>query len=160
MSADGHRRGAPADYRAGAIAGTVAGAVMAMFMMALMAARGRSVWTNPDLIAVMWMGPEAADGRLTAATLVGFATHMATSALMGLVAVPFVAGLTRGRTLLASLSYAVASYPVVFAAVLTWANPLMVSRTELVPMTVGHALFGLVMGAVYERVARRDDPRR
>ena len=37
---------------------------------------------------------------------------------MGLFAVPFIAGLTRGRTLLAGVSYVVASYPVVFAGVL------------------------------------------
>jgi len=128
---------------------------MTAFMMLLLAVQGRSVWTNPDLIAVMWMGPDVADGRLTGATLVGFATHMATSALMGLVAVPFIAGLSRGRTLLASVSYALASYPLVFAAVLSWANPLMVARAGLVPMTAAHAVFGVVLGATYLRAARR-----
>ena len=146
------------DYRAGALAGTVAGAVMAVFMMGLMAARGRSVWTNPDLIAVMWLGPAVADGERTAATLVGLATHMATSALIGLVSMPFIAGLPRGRTLLASVSYAVASYPVVFAAVLSWANPLMVARAELVPMSVAHTLFGLVMGFTYLRLGASRSP--
>ena len=147
-------------YRAGILAGTIAGAVMAVFMMAWMTVVGHSVWTNPDLIAAMWLGPHVADGRLGGATLVGFATHMATSALMGLVAVPFVAGLSRGRTLLASLSYAVASYPVVFALVLSWANPLMVARTELVPMTVAHAVFGLTMGAAFLGLTHgaRSDP--
>jgi hypothetical protein len=128
---------------------------MAMAMMGYTALRGRSVWTNPNLIAAMWMGNDVADGRWTPATVVGFATHMATSALMGWVALPFIAGLSPGRTILASASYALASYPLVFATVLSWANPLMIGRTELVPMTGAHLLFGLVMGATYLWLRRR-----
>ena len=139
---------------AGVVAGTVAGAVMAMFMMAWMAFQGKSVWTNPHLIAVMWLGP-AAIGGLSWATALGFATHQATSALMGWVAIPFIRDLPTGRTLLVALAYALASYPLVFALILTWANPTMVAETDLVPMTLGHALFGLVMGTVYLRLAPR-----
>lgn len=134
---------------AGVVAGLVAGAVIALFVMAWMATTGRSVWTNPNLIAVMWVGPEAALGGFSGATLLGFATHMATSALMGWIAVPFVRDLPPARTVLVSFAYALASYPLVFALVLTWANPLMVERTELVPMTLAHVLFGIVLGAVY-----------
>jgi hypothetical protein len=42
---------------AGLIAGGVAGVVMAGFMMLYMAAQRGSIWTNPNLIAVMWLGP-------------------------------------------------------------------------------------------------------
>lgn len=140
---------------AGAVAGTIAGLVMAIAMMGYMAATGRSPWTNPDLIAAMWMGDHVAGGRLSLATLAGFATHMATSATMGVAALPFIAGLPCGRTLLAAFAYALASYPVVFATVLTWANPLMVARSELIPMTAAHALFGLVLGAAYLGLTRR-----
>lgn len=135
--------------RAAVVAGLAAGAVMAMFMMAWMAAHSESVWTNPNLIAVMWVGREAALGGFSGATLVGFATHMATSALMGWIALPFVRGLPPARTMRAAFAYALASYPLVFALVLTWANPLMVERTDLVPMTLAHAVFGVVLGAVY-----------
>ncbi len=135
--------------------GAVAGLVMATFMMGVAGVQGRSVWTNPDLIAAMWMGPEVADGRLTAATAIGFATHMTTSALMGLVAVPFIVALPMARTMLAALSYALASYPLVFAAVLSWADPIMVARSDLVPMTAAHAVFGLVLGATYLRARAR-----
>ncbi len=134
---------------AGVVAGLVAGAVMALFMMGWMVASGTSVWTNPNLIAVMWVGREAALGGFSGATLLGFATHMATSALMGWIAVPFVRDLPPGRTILVAIVYAVASYPFVFALVLTWANPLMVEQTALVPMTLAHVLFGIVLGAVY-----------
>lgn len=137
---------------AGAFAGIVAGAVMAMAMMAYMYLTGRSVWTNPDLIAAMWMGNAVANGSFSTATLVGFLTHEATSALMGIIAVPFIRNLSFGRTVLIAVAYALASYPFVFAFILTWANPLMVERSELVPMTAAHILFGLVMGAAYAGV--------
>ncbi len=125
---------------------------MALAMMAYQYARGNSIWTNPDLIATLWMGPEVATGQLSVATIVGFATHMVTSVLMGWVAVPFIRDLSPRRAVLAGVSYALASYPLVFAAVLSWANPLMVKRSELVPMTAAHALFGLVLGIVYLRL--------
>jgi len=134
------------------VAGLVAGAIMAVFMMVWAAAQGESVWMNPNLIAVMWVGRRAALGGLSWATALGFATHMATSALMGWVALPFVRGLPPGRTVLAAFAYALASYPLVFALVMTWANPLMVERTDLVPMTLAHSVFGLVLGAVYLRL--------
>lgn len=48
--------------------------------------------------------------------------------------------------MLAALSYALASYRVAFATILTSANPLMVERAGLVPMAAGHAVFGVVSG--------------
>lgn len=137
------------DLGAGIMAGLVAGVVMAMFMMAWMASHGESVWTNPNLIAVMWVGRDAALGGFSSATLLGFATHLATSALMGWIAIPFIRDLPPGRTMLAAFAYALASYPFAFALIMTWANPLMVERTNLVPMAVGHAVFGLMLGAMY-----------
>lgn len=137
---------------AGAWAGTAAGLVMAMAMMGWMVATGRSPWTNPNLIAAMWLGDGAANGALGLPTLVGFATHQATSALMGVVAVPLIRDLPPARKRMVSVAYAVASYPLVFALVLSWANPLMVAETSLVPMTLAHGLFGVVMAAVYLRL--------
>jgi len=139
-------------YKASVVAGVAAGAVMAAFVMAWMAASGKSVWTNPNLIAVMWVGRGDALGGFSGATVLGFATHMASSALMGWIAVPFVRDLPPVRTLLAAFAYALASYPLVFALVMTWANPLMVERTDLVPMALAHAVFGVVLGAVYLRL--------
>ncbi len=139
---------------AGVIAGSVAGLVMAAGMMGYMYSTGRSIWTNPNLIAAMWMGRESADGRLTLATLAGFMTHMATSALLGVIAIPFIYDLPSWRTMLAAFAYALASYPVVFATILSWANPVMVEQTGLIPMTIAHALFGVVLGGVYLRLRR------
>ena len=122
---------------------------MAMFMMAYMLARGESVWTNPNLVAVMWLGPEVAGGRFGWPTVAGFATHMGASVAMGVIGIPFVSGLPPRRTILASLAYALASYPVAIAAVMTWANPLFVDRTHVVPMTIAHAVFGFVYGLIF-----------
>lgn len=133
---------------AGGVAGCAAGAVMAMGMMVWMVATDRSVWTNPNLIAVMWTGTAPGNG-FSGTTVLGLATHQATSALMGWVAVPFLRDLPPGRTILVAIAYAVASYPLVFALVLTWANPLMVEQTTLVPMAIAHVGFGVVLGGVY-----------
>jgi len=146
------------EFRAGAAAGATAGLTMSMLMMAIAAARGESVWALPNVIAATWMGPGVAGGELSPATVVGFATHMATSTLMGVVAVPFIYALPRWRTMLAALSYALASYPLVFASVMTWANPLMVRRAGLVPMAIGHAWFGLMLGGTYWALHGRRAP--
>lgn len=138
--------------KAGTIAGIIAGLVMAMAMMAYMYLTGRSVWANPNLIAAMWTGNEAAGGGFSTATIIGFLTHEATSALMGVVAVPFIKNLPARQTILVSIAYALGSYPFVFALILSWANPLMVERAELVPMTVAHILFGFIFGISYRMI--------
>ncbi len=143
----------------GALAGAVAGIVMAAAMMGYMLVRQQSVWTNPNLIAVMWMGPKAATGGFGIAAIVGFATHMAASVLMGVMGILFIAALPRGRTVLAALAYALASYPVAIAFVMTWANPLFVERTQVVPMTMAHIVFGLVYGWTFLALVGRSDRR-
>lgn len=146
--------------RGGAVAGALAGMVMAVFMMVYMAASGQSVWTNPNLIAVMWMGRAVAGGGFGWPTIVGFATHMAASVAMGVVGLAFIAALPPRRTLLAAFAYALASYPLVVSVVMTWANPLFVQRTMILPMTMAHAVFGVVYGASYIRFAERQSDRR
>lgn len=143
----------------GALAGAVAGLVMATAMMGYMLVHQQSVWTNPNLIAVMWMGPEAASGGFGSVTIVGFATHMAASVLMGVVGVPFIAALPRGRTMLAAFAYALASYPVAIAFVMTWANPVFVERTQVVPMTMAHMVFGVVYGWTFLALVGRPNRR-
>ncbi|MBA3884099.1 MAG: hypothetical protein H0X67_00020 [Acidobacteria bacterium] len=143
----------------GALAGAVAGIVMAAAMMGYMLVRQQSVWTNPNLIAVMWMGPKAASGGFGIATIVGFATHMAASVLMGMMGILFIADLPRGRTVLAALAYVLASYPVAIAFVMTWANPLFVERTQVVPMTMAHIVFGLVYGWTFLALVGRSGRR-
>lgn len=122
---------------------------MAMAMMVVAFLGGDSVWAQPNLIAAMWFGPHIATDALGMPTMIGFLTHEVTSALMGIIAVPFVANLSSTRTLLASLAYAVASYPLVFTLVISWANPLMFQRASMVQMTWGHLLFGAVFGAAF-----------
>lgn len=139
---------------AGILAGLAAGLVMSLFMMGFTSWRHDDPWKMPHLIAVMWLGEAAAERELGLATLAGFATHMATSGLMGAIAIPFIDGLPRWRTILLALTYAIASYPVAFSAIISWANPLMMERTQMIPLTVAHGIFGLVLGTIYIRLRR------
>lgn len=140
----------------GVLAGLVAGAVMAAVMMLFALSSGHSVWTNPDLIAALWRGPAAANGKFSNGTMLGLATHMATSAVMGIVALPFIARLPAWRTMLAAIAYALASFPLVFATVLAWADPTMFQAVRMLPMTVAHLVFGQPWG----RLSSRCGPRR
>lgn len=136
-----------------ALAGLLAGMMMSMAMMAASMIQGDSPWTLPDLISAMWLGPHAADGTLGFATLAGFATHEATSALMGVVAIPFVRHLRGTQLALVAMAYALASYPLVFSTVLAWANPLMFRQAGMLKMTAGHLLFGLLFAGFYRILA-------
>ncbi|MFU8803508.1 MAG: hypothetical protein ACNA8W_06845 [Bradymonadaceae bacterium] len=147
-------------YLAGIIAGLIAGAIMSVAMMAYMASVGMSVWTNPNLVAVMWLGAEVAGPGFSGATILGFITHMAMSALMGLIAVPFILALSPWRTVAISIFYATASYPIVFTLVITWANPMMFETSDTVPMTLAHVLFGVVLGSAYLRLSPEITPNR
>ncbi|MDX1532150.1 MAG: hypothetical protein R3362_11540 [Rhodothermales bacterium] len=140
---------------AGAVAGAVAGLLMAVTLMVFTAAAGQGPWTIPNLIAATWLGPDAADGVFGAASVVGFATHLGASAALGVAALPFIYGLPPMRTVLVALVYALATFPVVFAFVLTWANPLLIARSHLVSMTLAHGVFGIALGVTYLRFRGR-----
>jgi len=53
-----------------------------------------------------------------------------------------------------AFAYAVASYPVAFSAVIRGANPLMMEHAEMIPMTIGHAVCGVVLGMVWLALIR------
>ena len=119
---------------------------------------GRSPWVQFNLISAMWVGDHAAYlDSFGPHTLAGLVTHLATSVLMGLMAAPILRTLPPARVLLVSFVYALVAYALMFGLVLRWANPLMVERTSLLPMTLAHALWGIVLGAVYLRL-RRSSP--
>lgn len=142
-------------HGSGAIAGLVAGVVMSMGMMLIAMLRGDSAWGIPNMISAMWLGVDAAGVGFGVPTMVGMMTHAATSALMGVVAVPFVSGLAGWRVLLVSLAYALASYPLVFSLVMRWANPLMYERAPMIDMTWGHSVFGVTFAMVVLRLRGR-----
>ncbi len=144
-------------YLAGAGAGLVAGTVMAMAMMMFAISRHQSIWTMPNLIAAMWFGPPVATGQPGFPTIAGFLTHEVTSILMGMIALAWVAGLTGRRLFLASLAYALASYPLVFSTVISWANPAMYQRAPMIDMTWGHMIYGMVFAVAYTFIVRRSE---
>ncbi len=136
---------------AGTVAGMVAGLLMSMLMMWFSVRGGYSVWHMPNLIAAMWLGNGAVEERFKGgATMAGAATHMATSALMGAI-FPFWTGNPQSYlfSVLLGIAYAVASYPIVGQFVMRWADPEFLRQTDPFQMTIGHALFGVVMGAAY-----------
>ncbi|MCA1585264.1 MAG: hypothetical protein LC791_11020 [Acidobacteria bacterium] len=120
----------------GALAGAVAGIVMAAAMMGYVLVRQQSVWTNPNLIAVMWMGPKAATGGFGIATIVGFATHMAASVLMGVMGIPFIPALPRGAHRSGGVRVCSRLIPRGDCICDDVGNPLFVERTPVVPMTM------------------------
>lgn len=152
----GHDDGRRNAYVLGAVSGLIAGTAMSIAMMLVALFRGQSAWTLPNLIAAMWLGPSAATGALGLPTMIGFLTHEATSALMGVIAVPFVSELPRRRVLLVSLAYALASYPLAFSLVMSWANPTMYERVSMIQMTWAHLLFGAVFGVAHTKLTTCD----
>lgn len=141
-------------YGSGAVAGLVAGTVMSMGMMLLSMLGGDDIWMMPNCIGAMWFDGRVAEGPGLQA-VAGFITHEVTSTLMGVVAVPFLAGSPRRRVLPISVIYVLASYPLLFSLVMTWANPQMFERAEMVPMTWGHLLFGAVFAGCFLWLTRR-----
>jgi uncharacterized membrane protein len=136
---------------AGTVAGVIAGLLMSMLMMWFSARSGYSVWHIPNLIAAMWLGEKAIVERFMGGTTVlGFATHVATSALMGVI-FPFWTGNPQSYvfSVLLGIVYAVASYPIVGQFVMRWVDPQFLKQTDPLQMTLGHAFFGVVMGATY-----------
>ena len=71
----------------GLLAGAVAGLAMSLFMIVWDWLAGDGVWTMPQLVATILLGPAAYEGGhhfTLMPTLVGFSLHTFTSAAMGL----------------------------------------------------------------------------
>ena len=74
-----------------------------------------------------------------------------------MIALAWIAGLTGRRLFLASLAYALASYPLVFSTVISWANPTMYQRAPMMDMTWGHMIYGIVFAVAYTFIVRRSE---
>lgn len=144
-------------YGAGAVAGLIAGTVMSMAMMLLAVLAGESIWGMPNMIGAMWFGGSMGED-LGVQAVVGMLTHEVTSTLMGVVAVPFVSAVPRGRVLPISIAYALASYPLLFSLVMSWANPMMFEQAGMVEETWAHLLFGTVFAVSYLLLTRLRRP--
>jgi hypothetical protein len=137
------------ELKAAIVSGLIAGLVMSIFSMSVSMRKGLGLWHMPNLISCMWFGPESFNDQFSFKTIIGLLTHMITSMAMGIVAIPFVEGKKRTGMFLSSYAYSLASYPFVFTFVLSWANPLMYNQTDFSMMTIGHSLFGIVLGASF-----------
>jgi hypothetical protein len=136
-------------FKTSLIAGFLAGMVMSVFTMAVTSMKGMGIWHNPNLIALMWTGQESVSEGFQLTTVLGLLTHIVTSMLMGVISIPFVENKKKLGILLSSLTYSVASYPLVFSFILSWANPKMYESVNFLIMTIGHTIFGIVLGFVF-----------
>ncbi|MCY7378619.1 MAG: hypothetical protein LH467_04680 [Gemmatimonadaceae bacterium] len=57
-------------------------------------------------------------------------------------------------SIVVSLAYALASYPLVRSLVLSWANPTTYTQAPMMQMRWGHLIFGAVFGMAYLRLTR------
>ena len=139
---------------AAVVSGIIAGVVMSAFMMVKTFLGGASVWRNANLIAAMWFGPSVAGMGFGVPAMLGMTTHLVTSAVMGAIGLLFIDGLATVRMYLAGFAYALASYPLVLALVMDWADPTFVNNTRLLPMMVAHSIFGITFVASYRWLSR------
>lgn len=145
--------------RAGLTAGFAAGLVRSVALMSYLAVENESIWTYFNLMGAIWQGPEVAHGQFVTATVAGMAIHLIASMLLGVAAIPFIDGLAGWKLLLNAFTYGLAAYPFIFAFVLSWANPVMVERMNLVAISGGQALFGIVLGVTYAMLCGREASR-
>ena len=144
-------------YIAGVIGGIVGGITIAALGMAYGAASGRGLWTLPNSIGGIILGPRRADARsFGVATLVGVALHIVLSAAFGL-----------GIVLLAQdFTHAYLATGLVVGAALWLINYVgigaihprarEVAKLNPVPVALGlHLLFGFVTGGVAVLILRR-----
>lgn len=137
---------------AGLRAGAVAGMAMAVVLMAWTRATTGSAWRFPNLVAAFFLGDDVAGTDITLPTMLGLAMHVAASALLGAAIIPLLRDLPVRRKIATAVVAGLAAYPLVYTLILSWAHPLMVEQAELVPMTLAHAAYGGVLGAVYIRL--------
>ncbi len=113
---------------------------------------GNGLWTAPQLIATILLGPSAYDGgerfRL-APVAVGLGLHELTSAGMGLVYVPLLRHPALGRwPVVTAVVYALISWAVYQVAIMPWLAPVMKRESSALGLAVAHVVLGVALGLV------------
>ncbi|MDT8304362.1 MAG: hypothetical protein RRC07_00385 [Anaerolineae bacterium] len=146
----------------GLLAGAIAGLVMTVFMMLWDGLTGDGIWTMPQLIATIVLGPgayEAGTHFLAGPVLTGFALHELTSAAMGLFFVMLLRLLKMNNFALGgALVYGLVSGVVAEWWLIPILSETMARHTEPVQLLAGHAIFGLALGTAYIWMADRAGP--
>lgn len=134
----------------GLLAGAIAGVVMSLLMMLWDGLAGDGIWTLPQAIATIILGPDAYEGGqqfLLVPVLAGFTLHELTSAAMGLAFVLLLR--LPGLSQLAVANAVI--YGLVSGVVAEWwliprLSETMARHTETGQLLIGHIVFGLALG--------------
>ncbi|WP_374022237.1 hypothetical protein [Mycobacterium sp. HNNTM2301] len=137
-------------YFAGAIGGIVGGLAIAALSMAYGATSGRGLWTLPNTIGGIILGPRRENARsFGVATLVGVALHIVLSAVFGVAIVLLAQNFTHAYLatgLVAGVAIWLINYVGIGAI-----HPASreVAKLNPVPIALGlHILFGLITSVV------------
>lgn len=137
-------------YFAGAIGGVIGGLAIAALGMAYGAASGRGLWTLPNSIGGIILGPRREDARsFGVATLVGVALHIFLSAVFGVVIVLLAQDFTHAY-IATGLVVGVALWLINYVGIGA-IHPASreVAKLNPVPIALGlHVLFGLITSVV------------
>ena len=150
------------ERRGWSLAGAIAGLVMSIFMMVWDGLASDGIWTLPQAIATILLGPDVYEGGQTflpLPVLTGFTLHELTSAAMGLAFVLLLR--LPGLSQLAVANAVI--YGVVSAVVAEWwliprLSETMARHTEAGQLLIGHAVFGLALGLACLWLAERTEP--
>jgi uncharacterized membrane protein YagU involved in acid resistance len=143
-----------------AVAGVVAGIVFMMLEMMMVAVfMGQSPWGPPRMMAAMLMGKDVLPMPGAPVTfdftimMVAMMIHLVLSVLLGLVLGWIIHRMDKGAALLTGLVFGLAVYVVDFYLIAPILFPWFTMARNWISI-VTHAVFGLVIAAVY--VASRD----
>lgn len=146
------------DFKAAALSGVIAGAVFLAAEMALVALlMGESPWAPPRMMAAIVQGPGVLPPPATfdaGIVAVAMLVHFGLSVALG-VAFAVLHGLLKASTtiaIVAGVVFGLAVYVVDFY-VLTAVFPWFAMARNMISI-FAHALFGLVLGWSYHRLAR------
>jgi hypothetical protein len=143
-------------YFAGAIGGVVGGLAMAALGMAYGAASGRGLWTLPNSIGGIILGPRREGAKsFGVATLLGVALHIVLSAVFGIVIVLLAQDFTHAYVttgLVVGAALWLINY-VGIAAIHPGSRE--VTKVNPIPIAFGlHLLFGLITSVVAVLIQR------
>jgi hypothetical protein len=143
-------------YVAGVIGGIVGGLAVAALGMAYGAASGRGLWTLPNSIGGIILGPRRADARsFGVATLVGVALHIVLSAVFGIVIVLLAQDFTHAY-LATGLVVGIALWLINYVGIgAIHPGAREVAKLNPVPIALGpHLLFGFITSGVAVLIQR------
>ena len=137
-------------YVAGAIGGVVGGLAIAALGMAYGVASGRGLWTLPNSIGGIILGPRREDAKsFGVATLLGVALHVVLSSVFGIVIVLLAQDFTHAYVITGLVGGAALWFINYVGIAAIHSGSREVSKVNPVPVALGlHLLFGFTTSVV------------